>query len=530
MSAKVFGPQRFLNMSSRPDGSSYRFFRLVVPKSRVAKSTFIARISTMSVLAFVVLIAPSTSVVAQWSTGTNINNTNSGTVSVGTTNPGGDKLIAAGNVLAGNITAHTQLYSGYDSQDNPIIELGYGTATANIIPLPYLVISKNLTSTNNLIGVIAFANSSIANGNEKRISGISSWTDGATNSGALQFATSSAGTLAERMRITSGGNVGIGTSAPSYAFDVYGNAQWIARFKKTDSTNGGIIIESNTGYNPNLALSVGGTTKWYLLSNVANSDALQFWESTGSGPRFTLTQAGNLGLGTASPLQKLQLGSNTSTPTSTPDAISLGATYSSSAGANPKLRFFDNNAGSVYGIGVSDNQFDFMIPTSARYVWNVNGVEKMRLDNSGNVTISGSIAAKYQDVAEWVESSQVLAPGTVVVLDQSKSNQVVASSKSYDTRVAGVISTQPGLALGEKGESKVLVATTGRVRIKVDASSGPIQIGDLLVTSDIPGVAKKSEPLSLGGVEIHRPGTLIGKALEPLAKGTGEILTLLSLQ
>jgi hypothetical protein len=31
-------------------------------------------------------------------------------------------------------------------------------------------------------------------------------------------------------------------------------------------------------------------------------------------------------------------------------------------------------------------------------------------------------------------------------------------------------------------------------------------------------MAMKSEPLSLGGVEIHRPGTLIGKALEPLEK------------
>jgi hypothetical protein len=40
----------------------------------------------------------------------------------------------------------------------------------------------------------------------------------------------------------------------------------------------------------------------------------------------------------------------------------------------------------------------------------------------------------------------------------------------------------------------------------------------------------KSEPLDLGGVKIHRPGTLIGKALEPLAKGQGEILVLLSLQ
>lgn len=125
---------------------------------------------------------------------------------------------------------------------------------------------------------------------------------------------------------------------------------------------------------------------------------------------------------------------------------------------------------------------------------------------------------------------RALAAGTVVTLDPTKSNHVEASSKAYDSRVAGVVSAQPGIALGEGGHGKVLVATTGRVRIKVDASHGPIEVGDLLVSSNVRGVAMKSRPIDVGGVEIHRPGTLIGKALEPLAKGQGEILVLLSLQ
>lgn len=120
--------------------------------------------------------------------------------------------------------------------------------------------------------------------------------------------------------------------------------------------------------------------------------------------------------------------------------------------------------------------------------------------------------------------------GTVVVLDTYRPNQVVASTASYDTRVAGVISTQPGIALGEAGEKKVLVATTGRVKIRVSAKNGPIRIGDLLVTSNVRGVAMRSAEVKIGGVLIHRPGTLIGKALEPLRTGEGEILVLLSLQ
>ena len=148
----------------------------------------------------------------------------------------------------------------------------------------------------------------------------------------------------------------------------------------------------------------------------------------------------------------------------------------------------------------------------------------------GNVTVNGNIGAKYQDVAEWVPSRQELVAGTVVTLDTDKSNQVMASNQAYDTRVAGVVSAQPGITLGEAGAGKLLVATTGRVKVKVDATRSPIRIGDLLVTSDKEGFAMKSEPMMIGGRQIHTPGTLIGKALEPLPRGTGEILVLLSLQ
>src|SRR6266404_1208506 len=99
---------------------------------------------------------------------------------------------------------------------------------------------------------------------------------------------------------TNSGNVGVGTSTPAYRLDVLVNAQWIARFKKTDATNGGIIIDAAAGFNPNLALSVNGGIKWYMNSNTSNGDTLQFWESTGSYPRFTLTQAGKVGIGTTS--------------------------------------------------------------------------------------------------------------------------------------------------------------------------------------------------------------------------------------
>jgi len=153
-----------------------------------------------------------------------------------------------------------------------------------------------------------------------------------------------------------------------------------------------------------------------------------------------------------------------------------------------------------------------------------------RLVVDGNINVTGNINAKYQDIAEWVPASNDLAPGTVVVLDAALGNGVMASTTAYDTRVAGVVSAQPGIILGESGASKEQVATTGRVRVKVDATRASIAVGDLLVTSDRPGYAMRSIPVDLAGIAIHRPGTIVGKALEALASGEGEVLVLLSLQ
>jgi hypothetical protein len=163
--------------------------------------------------------------------------------------------------------------------------------------------------------------------------------------------------------------------------------------------------------------------------------------------------------------------------------------------------------------------------TSSPYALAVQGDADFR----GTVT-GTNIKAHYQDVAEWVPATTDLSPGTVVILNRERNNEVMASSKSYDTTVAGVVSAQPGISLGVEGPGMEQIATTGRVKVRVDASLKPIQIGDLLVTSDTLGTAMRSEPMAINGREFHQPGTIIGKALEPLQSGIGEILVLLSMQ
>ncbi len=269
-------------------------------------------------------------------------------------------------------------------------------------------------------------------------------------------------------------------------------------------------------------------------SQSGGSGAVQFWNFANGPTLFAnnnietmrISATGNLGIGTSGPARLLDI-------QGAQGQLRLTG-ISNAYGSVIELR---NTTGSPTMLGALNfvNSSDVTKGQIAytggdALTFNTNGAEKMRLDSSGNLTVTGNVAAKYQDVAEWVPSSQKLSAGTVVVLDTEQSNHVVASSKAYDTGVAGVVSAQPGVILGQGGEGKVMVATTGRVLVKVDATRTPIRVGDLLVTGDVEGLAMKSIPIDLSGTRIHRPGTIIGKALEPLAKGSAEILVLLSLQ
>jgi hypothetical protein len=84
----------------------------------------------------------------------------------------------------------------------------------------WLELSTDSTS-DGIGGAISFNNTNIV-GSDKRNAQIAGFREGANNSGVLAFATWNAGVAAERMRITSGGNVGIGTDNPTSKLDVNG--------------------------------------------------------------------------------------------------------------------------------------------------------------------------------------------------------------------------------------------------------------------------------------------------------------------
>lgn len=126
-------------------------------------------------------------------------------------------------------------------------------------------------------------------------------------------------------------------------------------------------------------------------------------------------------------------------------------------------------------------------------------------DSGGNLTATNFIgvasSAKYADLAEIYASDKQYEPSTVVIFGGK--SEVTTTKKTHDTRVAGVVSTNPAYLMNSEAVG-VPVAFTGRVPCKV---LGPVSKGDLLVTSAHEGYAEKMTDI------LYKPGCILGKAL-----------------
>lgn len=115
----------------------------------------------------------------------------------------------------------------------------------------------------------------------------------------------------------------------------------------------------------------------------------------------------------------------------------------------------------------------------------------------------------------------------MLVISSAADRAVELAKGRFATSVIGVYSTEPAMLAGAPDTGLELegvpVAITGIVPCKATTENGPIQRGDLLVTSSTPGHAMRAG-------DAPAPGTVLGKAMAPLESGRGVIEILVSLR
>jgi hypothetical protein len=296
------------------------------------------------------------------------------------------------------------------------------------------------------------------------------------------------GTNTAAMVVKSNGKVGIGTSQPD----------------------------------PNSMLDITGFAPILSLSDTATGQRAMI---QGAGGDFAVIPQSFIGTNTAAMVVKSN--GKVGIGTSQPDPNSM----LDITGFAPILSLSDSETGKRAMIQGAGGDFA-VIPQS----FIGTNTAALVVKNSGDVTMAGTLTVA-QDIVlsggDCAEHFDVLAnsnlePGTVTVICDDGS--LAPSSVPYDKRVAGVVSGAGGLYPGivlDKQESDGLrlpIALVGKVYCRVDARFTPIEVGDLLTTSETLGHAMKAAD------QRRAFGAVLGKALRAHSEGTGLIPILVALQ
>jgi hypothetical protein len=371
------------------------------------------------------------------------------------------------------------------------------------------------------------------------------------------------------MYSTVSGNVGIGVTSPLAKLHV---RTYNILLPQTATYGEDMIVEasdavlglySNNGGSYGSAITLGEldntgalANKWSMYRTTGASSRLSFSFGTDSSyaanPVIMSLRSTGVGIGTGSPARKLEINDTQAylrltSSSAQGSVLELKSTPTDPGTWRGKINFINGSnategAIEYYALGFMDQPgmlfkaggaTRLFLNSSNGYVGMGTTTPEEKLHVVGTVKCEVLKLTGGSDIAEPfdVNEGRGIVEGTVLVIDPDSPGNLKVSAAAYDRRVAGIVSgagaVRPGLIMSQEGsaaDGKFPVALTGRVYCLADASNGPIEPGDLLTTSGMPGHAMKVTD------HARAQGAVLGKAMTSLKEGTGLVLVLVSLQ
>jgi len=335
---------------------------------------------------------------------------NGGNVGIGTTAPGAKLVISGGG---GAISDNGfQINSSYGFNGTGVLEIN-PSATSHI---PLSILSKN-GQTANLVNVTSFG-----------------------------------GTAGNLFNVQSSGNVGIGTTSPSYKLTSYSSGDEFAIVAGAGNAVGEFTGIGLSGYiATNAAVKAGlvferetswGIGKMHFLNNNTLGDS----DATLSDSKMTIDSGGNVGIGTTNPSafgKFVVSGSG--------NLLNLNATSGKVYQA-----FYENGAGRFY-LNTLDGS-DGLAFTDAD-----GATERMRIDSDGNVGIGTTSPSQKLEVA-----GSVAVTGTNVTVANASNPYIYIN----DTNAGAGIFQQEGntTRIGSDSNTQVVLVQNNVTAVTIDTS------------------------------------------------------------
>jgi hypothetical protein len=299
----------------------------------------------------------------------------------------------------------------------------------------------NLQNTNAVAGnggVLRFGHDQLSNQTPiGEIRGYLTNGNGAARAGDLTFHTSNAGTLSEKMRITSAGNVGIGTTNPSGNLEVSGSVPKTI-LRDTSATN--IYFQTkvydslDSGESPLVDLDT-------ISSDATASNVIRFFRNTttsgevsvqvlkgdgtttanakisGNGDTFFSANNGNVGIGTANPTAKLEVNGTIKVSgqplsktfyirSSTSSVKCINANYAPAGYTDDDCTWIYN--GYAYYEGTTQDTFNVYTDASCTTLYSTKGMHEIHFADATNQNyyFKVPIASGFDSVLQCIKGNQ----------------------------------------------------------------------------------------------------------------------------